>query len=580
MSKTVLEQRNVCLKCNKEKFDSYSYSAFFCNECHYKEDQFTIGEGLDFELFECLKCKKEFGRDGESYYGVDFVEDVNVCGECEKVCPILEIETQKEIVNCKICNVEYAKVKEDTYHYGNYTDYSNWCIECEKIQRKIDERKRYLENIKRLKALSESRKFVDVFPDEYVKIIHHTKEEYMGYDHKHDKPIYKIVTKKYYEFLCGYTLEITNYDLETAKEKHLQDDKCLPCKVLAGKSKANTMNQDHVATLFKKGVFGKHTKKINFSWSRSANYYSESNESRIKEGKLVKAGKLIHYSTTEGIRTFDGQVIENIQCWSAGWAKCSLSGADYHLPISTLETIYQDKDLLDLKVIQESESLQATLFKVKDDYLVYGNDLIDHSRYLVKIPTSAESVQQALDSLKPLLARNNVNVQRQGDIFFIPIDSQGILFPPKPEDLQVPDSYVATWYELERSLYPMREFLAKRFNIPYDDEKQSWYDIEKLVDAKLRTLKPHEIYQIELDYAKANKRKMLQKEHRNNQILDTNHIAEHLKVLNGVTYVKGKITHGREQHTKFVLDSWYIAKKNLAVQSWQVPERSGRGGGD
>jgi hypothetical protein len=178
-------------------------------------------------------------------------------------------------------------------------------------------------------------------------------------------------------------------------------------------------------------------------------------------------------------------------------------------------------------------------------------------------------VQEALDSLKPENARIE-GVQRQGDIFFVPTNI----------DVGVPDSYTASWYDLERTLYPMREFLAKRFNIPYDSEKDSWYDVEKQVSDNLAKLKPTEVYQIELDYAKANKRKILQKEKRNDRILETNHLAENLKVINGVTYVKGKITHGREQHTKFILESWHIAVKNLAVESWQVSDRDGRGGGD
>jgi hypothetical protein len=565
MSETILEQK--CLNCGKKETYDVKYSAFYCNKCTYEKR--TIDEGLDFELFECLKCKNETGRDGISYwtYSRNYVDEQNLCGECEKICPIIEIEDEKELVNCKICNIEFVKVSDDNYGYSHY-NYNNWCINCEKIQRKIDQRKNYLENVKRLKALAQNRE-LDVFPDQFVKIIKVTDDEYDHWDAKSEKDVYKIVTQKEYEFLCGYRLPIVNYDLTSAKQKHLVDDKCIPCKVLAGKSKANTMTQDHVATLFKKGVFGKHTKLANDGWSRSANYYSEHNESRTIEGKHCRAGKLIHYSTTEGLRTFDGKTIGNLQCWSAGFAKCSLHSADYRLPISTLETIYSDGDLFALTVIEESEALHATLFKVKDDYLVYGHDLVDHSRYLVKIPKSAQSVQEALDSLKPENARIE-GVQRQGDIFFVPTNI----------DVGVPDSYTASWYELENALYPMREFLAKRFNIPYDSEKDSWYDVEKQVSENLSKLKPHEVYQIELDYAKANKRKILQKEKRNDRILETNHLAENLKVINGVTYVKGKITHGREQHTKFILESWHIAVKNLAVESWQVSDRDGRGGGD
>lgn len=51
------------------------------------------------------------------------------------------------------------------------------------------------------------------------------------------------------------------------------------------------------------------------------------------------SGKLKHYSTTEAIRTRNGLVINNLECWSKGWARCSppaRSNRDHSLPLTTL----------------------------------------------------------------------------------------------------------------------------------------------------------------------------------------------------------------------------------------------------
>ena len=86
-------------------------------------------------------------------------------------------------------------------------------------------------------------------------------------------------------------------------------------QILAGQSRASVLTQDEVAELFKEGIDDKRTSSDNY---RSGN------------------GILTHYSTIEGVRTEDGTIIENLQCWSSGFAKCSLTGADYFLPLSTI----------------------------------------------------------------------------------------------------------------------------------------------------------------------------------------------------------------------------------------------------
>lgn len=57
------------------------------------------------------------------------------------------------------------------------------------------------------------------------------------------------------------------------------------------------------------------------------------------------SGTLWHYSTREAVRLEDGTVINNQQCWNAGFAKCSAPhDYDWKLPFSALETEMNQHD--------------------------------------------------------------------------------------------------------------------------------------------------------------------------------------------------------------------------------------------
>lgn len=569
--KTTLEQKNKCMNCDEEL---HSYDAFYCWSCRDKV-KFTIEEGIDLELVECQDCGIDIARQNENYYSDDkdhYVSNRYRCFECAKKKPILiDFDSESvyyyELFECELCGHESSF--GDSYN----ADYDLVCFKCQEKKRKIDAEKRRQEQIKRLKFNAEKRKS-DVFPNIFANIIAEVKQDHY-YDRKQEEYLFRIKKQKDYVFRCGYHLPIEDYYLESAIQYHVYEKNCMTCKILAGKSKANILTQDHVMELFKKGIFGKSTKQFD-SWG-----YGSSKDSNYKSvEKFGNAGQLIHYNTTEAIRTNDGTVIANFQCWSAGFAKCSISGADYSLPLTTLEGVYSDDDLLlNLKVLDDNENLSATLFRVKDDYLVFGRDLIDNSLYMVKIPKEARTVSEALETLKPELAKNG-DFQRQGDIFFVPINTEGLLFKPSLEDLENTDSHTASWYELERNLDEgLVNFAIEKLGINVESD-DTWTRREKLQDfLSQRKLSPKEIYDIELAYTKANKRKALRKEKRNNIILGTNHIAEKLKTIYGITYVKGVITHGRQQHTKFILDDWHIALKNLAVTSWQITVGRHGGGG-
>ena len=66
-------------------------------------------------------------------------------------------------------------------------------------------------------------------------------------------------------------------------------------------------------------------------------------------------GKLKHYRTIEAIRTRNGLVINNTECWSKGWARCSpptTSDRDYSLPLTTLASSSISDDIYDIEAVE------------------------------------------------------------------------------------------------------------------------------------------------------------------------------------------------------------------------------------
>jgi len=69
-------------------------------------------------------------------------------------------------------------------------------------------------------------------------------------------------------------------------------------------------------------------------------------------------GKLEHYSTVEAIRTRSGLVISNNQCYSKGWAHCSVPrDRDGNYPLTGLqdELRTEDEDIYDIVEINDDE---------------------------------------------------------------------------------------------------------------------------------------------------------------------------------------------------------------------------------
>ncbi len=101
------------------------------------------------------------------------------------------------------------------------------------------------------------------------------------------------------------------------------------------------------------------------------------------------SGVLRHYRTIEAIRTVDGTVISNKQCWARGFAHCTTPpGVDHYLPLTTINNeMDRDHRLRDISDVIESDDGKEYVVHVDGMdgafYVGRDNSIIDGSRTMV-----------------------------------------------------------------------------------------------------------------------------------------------------------------------------------------------------
>jgi len=88
------------------------------------------------------------------------------------------------------------------------------------------------------------------------------------------------------------------------------------------------------------------------------------------------SGVLRHYRTIEAVRTLNGLVISNKQCWARGFAHCTKpSGVNHRLPLSTIEAQLEDGDKLrHINSVVEEGSDKVVYLKDRDYGFYVGRD--------------------------------------------------------------------------------------------------------------------------------------------------------------------------------------------------------------
>jgi len=220
--------------------------------------------------------------------------------------------------------------------------------------------------------------------------------------------------------------------------------------ILRGESKRKTgLTQDEIACLFAFGLDGYATRTYEKHY-----YRSKGEKPAYDENFRSEDGILWHYSTIEALRTEDGLIINNRNCWSRGFAHCSsppYSMIDYSLDLSIIGNACANiQQLRSLKVIDQIEESQfgapATLLTITKRYhkgqwdtmgarertqaeteTVYLlNAADDNGHFVAELKEPCETVKQAFENMKPKMVRIAENlglkVKRQGELFFIPTD--------------------------------------------------------------------------------------------------------------------------------------------------------------
>lgn len=180
-------------------------------------------------------------------------------------------------------------------------------------------------------------------------------------------------------------------------------------------TKKSTYNsQQEVADAWADGAFP--TKNFNpddgdkaVDLTCSANFYGR----QQRDGH----GQLWHYRTLEAIRTYNGLIINNRQCWSRGFAHCSTPRhTDYSLPIGAIRDMIRghDSTIYDINRIEgDRETGRIVHFDTDEKLAVFiGRDSTarDADAYLLKLEGSEYMTDPAdveREILRPEAVKNS-----------------------------------------------------------------------------------------------------------------------------------------------------------------------------
>lgn len=127
--------------------------------------------------------------------------------------------------------------------------------------------------------------------------------------------------------------------------EHNQTEQVPHARYTASKRKAYGAQQE-VAEAWAEGKYPTHNNGVLYS---SPNFRGEQNNDGT--------GRLMHYRTREAIRTRNGLIISNSQCWSAGFAHCSAPrNTDGNVPLTEVERyLEREHDVYDITRIDTAQ---------------------------------------------------------------------------------------------------------------------------------------------------------------------------------------------------------------------------------
>lgn len=195
---------------------------------------------------------------------------------------------------------------------------------------------------------------------------------------------------------------------ESTTQKEKSEDPKLPEpeRVTYTKTKRSVYSSQHdVAEAWASGKYPLKNQGTNWSGKKYAEVSTSNDNFRgVQFGD--GSGRLIHYSTTEAIRTRTGLIISNQQCWSRGFAHCTTPpGVDARLPLSDLpDFLDADHDIYDIVAVREGDNGHKVVDIEGADYSIFiGRDPSLRTREVCIMVLSEEERDMPIDEIPNLL---------------------------------------------------------------------------------------------------------------------------------------------------------------------------------
>lgn len=273
------------------------------------------------------------------------------------------------------------------------------------------------------------------------------------------------------------------------------------------------------------------------------------------------SGRVRHYRTTETIRTRNGLIITNLQCYSAGFAHCSQprgSQRDGTLPLSLIRRLLPSEfDQYDIRSVNDG------LVELPDGYQIYvGEDETSNEDmrfgFLIDPDERVESAEEAEALLRPDVSSR---AKRQGEWFLDPVDESEVPELPTRKCLPKAERKRKWWFErcdqnlvvgadhrvdgLQKECRECAESnWSVQANVPTARCKEchAKYLLEELTDSMIEEMYGDR-YQEALD------------------ALDSHTPRDLIVDRAGNIYVRGTFRHTRNEHRMLNLgEQWYQAK--------------------
>jgi len=304
--------------------------------------------------------------------------------------------------------------------------------------------------------------------------------------------------------------------------------------VIKGKSKRKTgFTQDEVAELFMYDIK---------AYSSTKNFVSD-------------PPVLMHYDTVQAIKTKESLIIANRQCWSAGFAYCSLPPkVDLYLDLTSLRDLLgmDAKDLASMDMLDKDENsvllrIPVLVFNWAKETFEYKGDeyvLNELGNFIAALAEPCKTVKEAYESMMPDMVKDarakGIEIHRQGEWFFTP-------FAKDPKLIEDVKSIEKEWYVDIFSKCPICGKVAER--LPYACYMHA------------ETFDRVEVKRYRLKFPGLEE--------------GSSHVARKVGKYKGHIVVLGPIRHVDRDHEILRIKGWYYALRNVVRKAVSTRTRRG-----